>query len=140
MIDDVITGISRTLDEKFNGAYRIYSEKIEQGLKSPCFIIDVVNTTSDPLLNARSKRTYNFDIVYISKSNTYAEMYSMAEKLFSALKWIILLDGTKLLAFEMRYEVVDNDLHFFVTYPSVMQEVEEKILMENYSLDNEIIK
>lgn len=141
MINEVMTGISRTLDTIFNadgGENAIYSEKIEQGLKVPCFIISLVDAAKMPLLNVRSKQTYSFDVKYISKNGTKAEMLSAADKLFFGLKFITLLNGDKLMGFNMRYEIVDDVLHFFVEYPVTMREVEEIDTMENYELSQKV--
>lgn len=143
MINEIITGISRTIDSVFNNEsdiYAIYDEKVEQGLQEPCFLIQIVNAMNEPLLYLRSKRTYDFDVIYISKNKSSNELLDIGEKLISALNWITLLNGNKLMAFEKHYEIVDDVLHFFVTYPAVMRENEEKIPMDNYSLDNEIFK
>lgn len=114
MINEIVTGISRTLDAYFNAekdTYKIYGEKIEQGLKEPCFIISHVDTSTDPLLNERRKQDYNFDIIYISKTGTRVDILSTLEKLINALKWIDLLNGDKLYGFDMRYEIVDDVGH-----------------------------
>lgn len=143
MIDEIITGISRQLDEVFNSEgddYSIYSEKIEQGLKCPCFIIQVVDVSKTPFLCERAKRTYNFDIVYISETGTYGDMLNVAENLTTALHWITLLNGDKLMGFDMRYEIVDDVLHFFVTYPVTVNIQNTLPTMENYELNQNIEK
>ena len=138
MISDVITAVSRTLDERFDGAYAVHTEKVEQGLAPPCFIITVVDAENTPLLRDRANRVYALDVVYISKSNTNAEMYAMADKLFSALGLVTMTDGSRLLAYNMRYEEVDGDLHFFVTYQLTVRAPEDEDAMESYSLNSEI--
>ena len=141
MINDIITGISRTLDTIFNtesDKYTLYSEKIEQGLQTPCFIISLVDASNMPLLNVRSKRAYSFDIKYISENGTNAELLSISDKLFYGLKWVTLLNGDKLMGFNMRYEIVDEVLHFFVEYPVTMRETEEFDTMESYELSQNV--
>lgn len=136
MINDVITAISRTLDERFGCP--IHAEPVEQGLTPPCFIINIVDAESEPLLYKRSNRVYNFDVVYISKSGAYSEMYSVADKLIAALNTVTMIDGTQLLAYDKRYEIVDGDMHFFMTYQMPVIETEDKDPMESYSLSSEI--
>lgn len=136
MINDIVMAISRALDEKFGCP--IYAESVEQGLAPPCFIINVLNAESKPLLRIRSNRIYNFDVVYISKSGTYAEMYGIAEKLIAALNIVTMIDGTQLLAYDKRYEIVDGDMHFFMTYQMPVRETEDEDPMESYSLNSEI--
>ena len=136
MINDVITAISRALDEKFGCP--IHDEPVEQGLAPPCFIIDIVDAESAPFLYKRSNRVYNFDVVYISKSGAYAEMYGVADKLIPALNTVTMIDGTQLLSYDKRYEIVDGDMHFFVTYQMPVRETEDEDPMESYSLNSEI--
>ena len=136
MINDVITAISRTLDARFGCP--IHAEPVEQGLTPPCFIINIVDAESEPLLYTRSNRVYNFDVVYISKSGAYSEMYSVADKLIAALNTVTMIDGTQLLAYDKRYEIVDGDMHFFMTYQMPVIETEDKDPMESYSLSSEI--
>ncbi len=136
MINDVIAAISRALDEKFGCP--IHAEPVEQGLAPPCFIINIVDAESEPLLYRRSNRVYNFDVVYISKSGAYSEMYSVADKLIAALNTVTMTDGSRLLAYNMRYEEVDGDLHFFVTYQLTVRAPEDEDAMESYSLNSEI--
>lgn len=143
MINDFITGISRTLDAFFNSesdVYAIYSENIEQDLKTPCFIIQVVEAANTPLLNLRSKRDYSFDIVYISKSGNKSELLDIADKLFTCLKFITLLNEDKQMGFNMRYEMVDGVLHFFVKYPATMIEVENIPAMESVEVNNDVTR
>lgn len=141
MIDEIITGISLALDKKFNeqaDAYTIYSEKVEQGLKEPCFIISPVEVSKTPFLNLRSKCSYEFDIVFISKSGTQAEMLRTADLLFPTLNMITLLNGGMLLGYDMRYEITDDVLHFFVRYPVVMKGIRDETLMDSLEVNETI--
>lgn len=136
MINDVIAAISRALDEKFGCP--IHAEPVEQGLSPPCFIISVIDAESEPFLYKRSNRVYNFDVVYISKSGAFAEMYGVADKLIAALNIVMMTDGARLLAYDKRYEIVDGDMHFFITYQMPVIETEDEDPMESYSLNSEI--
>lgn len=136
MINDIISAISHTLDAKFG--YPVYAETVEQGLMPPCFIINVVDAENEPLLSTRANRIYNFDVVYISRSGARAEMYNVADKLIATLNIITMSDNTKLLSYDKRYEIVDDDMHFFVTYQMTVIGAESKDPMENYSLQNGI--
>ena len=65
-------------------------------------------------------------------------MYSVADKLISALNIVTMTDGTRLLAYDKRYEIVDGDMHFFMTYQMPVIETEDEDPMESYSLSSEI--
>lgn len=134
MIDEIIDSLCLTLNSEFGDDYEIYTERVKQGLKEPCFIVSLVDAENTPLLKARSKREYNFDVIYIPKYGTKAELFSMADRLFGALRFITNQDGTELLGFNMRYETVDDVLHFFVSYPTTMREIEDLPIMERYEM------
>lgn len=117
MLNSLIDGIAIKLRETFGSDYRIHREDVEQGLKEPCFIIQVIEPMQSAKLPNRYLRQYSFDVLYFPKSTSKPkyEMYDVAEKLFIELEYITILDnfckGTK-----MQYEIVDNVLHFFVNY------------------------
>lgn len=114
MINDIINGIAVKLNQAFGSDYTIYKENVKQGLKEPCFFILPLEPTQEAKLPNRYLRTYPLDIHYFPK-NGKSEMYEVAEILFLELEYVNvlanLIRGTK-----MRYELVDNVLHFFITY------------------------
>lgn len=132
MVDEIITGISRAINAEFNtggDTYAIYAEKVEQGLSVPCFIIDIAGVSRSPYLNMRHKRAHEFDVVFIPETGTRSEMLAAADRLFSALECVALPDGTGLFGYDMRYEIVDDVLHFFVRYPVVVNTVTDAAVM-----------
>ena len=136
MINDVITAISRTLDERLGCP--IHAEPVEQGLTPPCFIINIVDAESEPLLYKRSNRVYNFDVVYISKSGAYSEMYSVADKLIAALNTVTMPVGTQLVPYDKTNEIHDHKMQLLMTYQMPVIETEDEDPMESYSLSSEI--
>ena len=136
MILDITAAISIALDEKFGCA--VHTAAAEQGIEPPCFTITVVDAESDPLLNTRANRIYNFDVTYISKSGAYTEMYGIADKMFAALNTVTMPDGTRLRAYDMRYELGDGELHFFVKYQLTVTEHRDTEKIESYSLNDRI--
>ena len=53
MLDKIVDGISEKLNEVFGDGYKIYTESIKQGLKPPCFFIQLVNPMNTRVLNRR---------------------------------------------------------------------------------------
>lgn len=138
MINDIIIGIAQKL-KQINPEITIYTEDVHQDMKEPCFIILPLEPTQEARLPNRYWRTYPFDVHYfptpIDKNlKQKEEIYGVVEKLLFELEHITfrkddplesLLRGTK-----MRYEIVDNVLHFFVNYNMfVKQKVEPTELM-----------
>ena len=116
MITDIINGIAIKLKQAHPNT-TIYRESVPQGLKEPCFIILPLEPTQEAKLPNRYWRTYPFDIHFFPKSTDApkAEMYAMAEALFFELEHIFCCENVVRGA-KMRYEIVDNVLHFFVNY------------------------
>lgn len=129
MINAIIASISNALYSEFG--YENHMEQIKQGFKEPCFFIQCLNPNIRQFLGKRYFRQNQFCIQYFPKSNTdgNAECYSVAETLQFLLETIPVSDkyirGTN-----MRYEVVDGVLNFFVNYDCFAYKVDEKFLME----------
>lgn len=129
MINAIIASISNALYSEFG--YENHMEQIKQGFKEPCFFIQCLNPNIRQFLEKRYFRQNQFCIQYFPKSNTdgNAECYSVAETLQFLLETIPVSDkyirGTN-----MRYEVVDGVLNFFVNYDCFAYKVDEKFLME----------
>lgn len=130
MINDIINGIAVKLKQTYPNV-TIYTESVHQDMKEPCFFILPLEPTQSAKLPNRYWRTYQFDVHYFPKSELQPkkEMYSVAESLFFNLEYIFcfekLVRGAK-----MRFEIVDNVLHFFVNYDMfVKQRVEPTELM-----------
>lgn len=131
MINDIINGIAVKLKQAHPNA-TIYTESVHQGMKEPCFIILPLEPTQDAKLPNRYWRTYPFDVHYFPKSKLRpkAEMLSVAESLFFDLEYIFCLEKLTRGA-KMRFEIVDNVLHFFVNYNMfVKQRVEPNEFMQ----------
>lgn len=123
IIDELTDALSVALDKHFNGC-RVYTPEVEQKLEEPCFMITLVGAEKQPLLGARANMIYNFDVIYIPKSKAHTEMFGIADKMLAALKRITTLDGTQVNGWRQSYEVVDDALHFFVTYQLTVVELD----------------
>lgn len=140
MLNSLINGIAIKLRETFGSEYKIHREDVEQGLKEPCFIIQIVEPMQSAKLPNRYLRQYSFDVLYFPKSTSKPkyEMYDVAEKLLIELEYVTvnqnnidnLVRGTK-----MQYEIVDNVLHFFVNYDFfVKKDTIKKDFMEDLTI------
>lgn len=138
MINDIINAISIRLYEVFGDGYEIYMNDVEQGLTEPCFLITVVDYSKEQLLQSRSKRLVPFDILFFP-SKGKSQCYEVADQLMNELDMIELLNGDKMHGTDMKSEIVDNVLHFFVNY-NFMATVEKERLdsMESMNIENGI--
>lgn len=117
MINDIINGITTAIYQEFGSGYKIYTENIEQGLKEPCFFIALLEAGQSRIVGNRYMLTANLDVHFFPGSKAKnREMQDAAQRLHSALQRITLLDGDMLNGFELRWESVDDVLHFFVSY------------------------
>lgn len=116
MINDIVIGIAQALNGVFGDDYEIYSQEVEQGLKEPCFLILLVDSSNERIIGSRFKRKQPFNILYFSKDDeTTNDMYSVGERMNDALEFISFRDG-KLMGTEMSFKVIDGVLNFLVDY------------------------
>lgn len=139
MVNEIIKGIAVAINSIFGDEIEIYKDNVTQGLKEPCFFIAILKPEVTPLIGTRSIRNNSFDIQYFPKeSNT--EMLDVAEKLINSLEFITLLNGDILHGTGVSYEIIDNVLHFFISYNLTMIKVTDKINMETLETDVSVKK
>ena len=127
MINKIIDGICVALHSHFGDEYEIYTERIEQGLKEPCFSIVCLNPTIEQFVGNRYYRTNQFCIHYFPSSNgVSAECLSVLEGLFSALE-LITVDGDLCRGTNINAEIDGDMLHFFVNYDMFVYKQKEAI-------------
>lgn len=129
-IDSLTVGIIQNLDEKVPGIIA-YDEKKKQGFKEPCFFIKVLNSAQDKEFNIRYKRHVVYDIHYFSdKEEINTDCNNMADKLYEVLEYIN-INGSLYRANKMTHEIVDDVLHFNISFDyRVIKEVEKPAKMQ----------
>lgn len=130
MINTIIKAISSSLYQTFGDGYEMYMEEVEQDLKEPCFFIQCLNPTMELFLGKRYFRQNQFCVQFFpATQKKQRECHETAEKMMWCLEYLSvgndLFHGTK-----MRYEIVDEILHFFVNYNCFVYRIEEKETME----------
>lgn len=130
-IQELIDAIAEALFQKFGSNKKIYTEKVEQGLKTPCFLIRCLNPTKNLHLGRCYKRTNQFAIQYISSTaEAYEECVSIMEELFECLEYVI-ISGKPIRGMDLHGEITDGTLTFTVNYDGfVLKETEEQPDME----------
>lgn len=119
MIDMIMDAIAMKIHELFGDGHHIYKHKVEQDLQEPCFLITIVNYSKESLLNARSKRCLSIDVLFFPNKGK-SQCYDVSEKLTNELDIIKTIDDEQFLGTNMRSEVIDNVLHFFVNYNFIL--------------------
>ena len=130
-IKKLIDAIAEALFQEFGSDYEIYTEKVEQGLTEPCFLIRYLNPTKNVHLGRCYKRTVQFVIQYIpSTAEANDECASVLERLFECLEDVVLSErpvhGT-----EIQGEITDGILNFMVNYDGFVLKEEELDPMDN---------
>lgn len=138
-IDDINDAISRKINSfRDKETTKIYTEGIEQDFTEPCFFIKELNSSHNKELGNRYKRDHFYDIHYFPNPNNpkkNEEMRNMAETLYEQMEYIEVA-GRPLMGFDMKHEIVDGVLHFFVRYSMIVYKETEPIpLMENLEIE-----
>ena len=123
MLKKLIIAINTAL-EKVNSKAEIYIEEVPQGFKEPCFCVQVLNPDEKQLLGERYLRTYNFCIQYFPEKKELWGNAEMAELLHRGLNQIDLGNGDSVRGVNRRYEIVEKNLHYFVTYRLHVRDVD----------------
>ncbi|MGG1554998.1 phage tail terminator family protein [Paenibacillus ferrarius] len=123
----ILNGITVKLDNLFPD-HPIYSEQVKQGFSQPAFFVMQLNSGETPGLNRRSLRSLLYDIHYFPDEESLtvkSDCRIVAEKLYDQLQYIDTAGG-KVRAFSRRYEVVNDVLHFYLSFnvPLVTQKPE----------------
>lgn len=134
MIDSIKEAVSISLNAEFGDDYTIYTESVGQGLLEPCFFVFCINISNKPFPGQRYLRKNSFCIQYIpaERDRENEECGSVAEKLFLCLEWIN-IDGGLVRGTDMRYEITDGVLSFFVNYDGFIRKAADSAAMEDIS-------
>lgn len=125
MINEIMDAIAIKLHEVYGDEYEIHQNDIKQGLQEPCFLITLIDSEKENLLNLRSKRLLPFDILFFSSSRKN-QCHSVSDTLMNELDMIKCIDGDLLHGTKMRSEIIDDVLHFFVSFNYIAVVKEEE--------------
>jgi hypothetical protein len=118
----IIDGLTARLAAKFPDAEIYAGEDVLQALRPPCFFVLSLggsreNFQSFPSGGSLGLWLRPFDVHYWPESEgSYAEIQGVADTLYSELDTLELLDGDFVRGTQMRHEVVDGVLHFFINF------------------------
>ena len=117
MINRISDAISKKIYDAFGEGCGIYDTTVNQNLETRGFYIKPI---TPKLIKDRGKlyrRINSFDIIYFpDETDDMASMYDVGEKLFNELEYIGTDNAMLFRGIDMKYEVIDGILHFFVNY------------------------
>ncbi len=138
MVNKIIDGIVFRIKEYYPlTEYTIYTEDVKQGLKSPCFIIQSIHSTNEQVVGDRYEREENIVINYYPKDELAyrSEFNDIKSKLFELMEYISINDESAnnflLRGREMKVEISDKVLLFFVNYKYFVQRKVVNVNMES---------
>ncbi|MGG3210555.1 DUF6838 family protein [Geobacillus stearothermophilus] len=119
--------------------HKIYGEKVEQGLKKPCFFITILPGDVIELNKSMQQREITIDIQYLSEEETNAKNVEMVDSLNDLFRSIA-FDGMKVNIVERRFEIVDDILHFFLDLDFIvmLSDAEQHDLMQEIIHNKEV--
>lgn len=136
-IQKLIDAIAEALFQEFGSDYDIYTEKVEQGLEEPCFLIRCLNPTKNVYLGGVYKRTNQFVIQYItSASEANEDCNSVMERLFECLEYVI-LDDQPIHGMDLNGKITDGILNFKANYDGFVLKKQNEISMEDVEIVTE---
>jgi len=112
--NDVRYAVHAALDAVFPDI-PIHDEEIPQKLEPPCFFVRLLEPELTQELGRRFLRYHPFVVRYFAPDRSNTAMYDVAEQLTKALQQIQVA-GRPVRGTGMRFEIVDDVLHFFVNY------------------------
>ncbi|MGP1555548.1 MAG: phage tail terminator family protein [Dialister pneumosintes] len=137
MILKIYEGISSKLYQLTG--YPVYFDEVDQNAQYPCFLIRLMDSEQEHVLDRRYERKHSFEIRLfpnekgeITDINT--ELYKVAPALYTALEYIQVIEGNKeylLRGDNMSYKAVDDTLQFLVSYDFFIMKEREKIEFMN---------
>ncbi|MBS5800785.1 MAG: hypothetical protein KID02_13695 [Clostridiales bacterium] len=89
----------------------VYGESVPQGFEEPSFFVKVLDGSREQQLDRRYIHEVSIDIHYFATSNKDAE--KMANNLYEQME---VLEAIKIKGKNMKHEVSDRVLHFFIDY------------------------
>ena len=131
----ILDGITLALREAFPDA-QITSDRVEQGLEEPAFIVLMVTNEQSELPNMRYRRTPQYDIIYFPK-NGREDCYSVADTLWGVLEVITLPNGDSARGSNISAEITDDVLHVLVNYAHNAYKVVDEVDMEELTFTQE---
>lgn len=138
--NDVVDGVSIKINELFGDEYKIHTNNVKQGLEMPCFFIKKLPSSKKKLIGNRYENTDNLVVhAMIEDSEDKEEkLNDIADKLYE-LEYITLLNNDMLKGYDMKTEISDGVLLFFVTYKYfTYKEIQKETEMENLTINGEV--
>lgn len=136
-IQEIIKAIAEALFNEFGASYDIYTEKVEQNLQEPCFLIRTLEIEKNVDLGIRYKKINSLVIQYIPESEKkYNECLLVMERLFDCLKDVV-VSGKVVHGLDLQSSITDGILTFTVNYDGFILDIPIETNMETVEVKTE---
>ena len=132
MVNLILNAITKQLGTTFGDSYRYYVENVEQGLRKPCFTVDLLK----PIQRSKSPTLYDRTMPIVihyfgdSESNTKNNCYNVGEQVTECLEYLSVprfalgksklgqtrFGSVKIRGEDVSWQIVDDVLQVFLTY------------------------
>jgi hypothetical protein len=121
--------------------HKVYDEKVTQGLKRPCFFVDLIPIDMDDSNPNTEEHSMFIDVQYMSKEDTKEKNLEMVDKLRPMFK-IIEFNDLRVSASNKRIEMIDGILHFLFDLDFTLYGKQEDNLptIGNVNLKKEVLQ
>lgn len=117
IVQSLTVALSKKLEEAFDNPV-IYHDMLPMGFTEPCFFINSINSQVALRLYDRYRVQVSYDITYHPEERHFhsQELSKVADKMAFGLEYIPLEDGGLVRGNDIKWEVQDNVLHFFISF------------------------
>ena len=117
VVRGLTVALSKGLESVFDNPC-IYQDMLPMGYNPPCFFVKHIDTQVQLKLFNRYRVVANYDITYHPEERKFnsKEFSEVVEKMTYGLELVQLEDGSYVRGSNIRYEVQDSVLHFFITF------------------------
>lgn len=124
--------------------YDIYISKRQQGVKTPCFFVSLMPSTSQKQLGRSYFQQLALDVVFLQDPNIVNAtdgIYSVIQFMDENLELIPYVDGEVegvVLTYDRSYQLQEMDLHYHLTFKNRVYIEESNPLMKSLEVEYEI--
>lgn len=111
---NIVSSISKVLSRNYPEC-KIYKNKVEQGMCMPCFFVSHLEGTQEKQGKNIFERAYFMNIRYHTKNPIRTNLDEIGFELMGLLD-LLIDEEFKAFGNNIRFEIVDDVLQFFVTY------------------------
>ena len=140
-IATLLEGLSEVLSPL---GYDIYISNRQQGVKTPCFFISLMPSTSQKQLGRSYFQQLSLDIVFLQDPNIINAtdgIYSVIQFMDENLELIPYIDGEEeglVHTYDRSYQLQEMDLHYHLTFKNRVYIDESSPLMKSLEVEYEI--